>query len=151
MQSSRLWLLYEQDGRVGLGQGAVGPVLKFRKRIVQTLGAKEHEDIDELKDLPEEACDSLYENPIKLIADFAETVGSLGSVLLIDPDTHYSVGLDISANHVAAAKEGLVIATAKLVHAGRKTHLWNIEVRDAETNRLISHGKHTVMVLPKEN
>jgi hypothetical protein len=70
-----------QDGKVGLGQGAVGPVLKFRKRIVQTLGAKEHEDIDELKDLPEEACDSLYENPIKLIADFAENVGPLGFFL----------------------------------------------------------------------
>jgi hypothetical protein len=81
LQASRLWLLYEQDGKVGLGQGAVGPVLKFRKRIVQTLGAKEHEDIDELKDLPEEACDSLYENPIKLIADFAETVGPLGNFL----------------------------------------------------------------------
>ncbi|MFM6947283.1 MAG: PaaI family thioesterase [Flavobacteriales bacterium] len=84
-------------------------------------------------------------------AALMETVGSLGSVLLIDPETHYSVGLDISANHVAAAKDGTVIATAKLVHAGRKTHLWNIEVRDAQTDRLISHGKHTVMVLPKED
>jgi 1,4-dihydroxy-2-naphthoyl-CoA hydrolase len=80
-----------------------------------------------------------------------ETVGSLGSVLLIDTETHYSVGLEISANHVGAAKEGMVIATAKLVHGGRKTHLWNIEVRDAQTDRLISHGKHTVMVLPKED
>lgn len=84
-------------------------------------------------------------------AALMETVGSLGSVLLIDPETHYSVGLEISANHVAAAKEGMVIATAKLVHGGRKTHLWNIEVRDAQTDRLISHGKHTVMVLPKED
>jgi uncharacterized protein (TIGR00369 family) len=84
-------------------------------------------------------------------AALMETVGSLGSVLLIDPETHYSVGLEISANHVAAAKEGMVIATAKLVHGGRKTHLWNIEVRDAQTDRLISHGKHTVMILPKED
>lgn len=84
-------------------------------------------------------------------AALMETVGSLGSVLLIDTETHYSVGLEISANHVAAAKEGMVIATAKLVHGGRKTHLWNIEVRDAQTDRLISHGKHTVMVLPKED
>jgi 1,4-dihydroxy-2-naphthoyl-CoA hydrolase len=84
-------------------------------------------------------------------AALMETVGSLGSVLLIDPETHYSVGLEISANHLATAKEGMVIATAKLVHGGRKTHLWNIEVRDAQTDRLISHGKHTVMVLPKED
>jgi 1,4-dihydroxy-2-naphthoyl-CoA hydrolase len=84
-------------------------------------------------------------------AALMETVGSLGSVLLIDPLTHYSVGLDISANHVGAVREGMVIATAKLIHAGRKTHLWNIEVREAQSERLICHGKHTVMVLPKED
>lgn len=76
-----MWLKYEQEGKVGLGKGAVGPELKFRKRIVQTLGAGEHEDIDELKDLPEEACDSLYENPIKLIADFAINAGPLSAFL----------------------------------------------------------------------
>jgi acyl-coenzyme A thioesterase PaaI-like protein len=45
----------------------------------------------------------------------------------------------------------MVIATAKLIHAGRKTHLWNIEVREVQSERLICHGKHTVMVLPKED
>lgn len=82
-------------------------------------------------------------------AALMETVGSLGSVLLIDPMTHYAVGLDISANHVGAVKEGEVHATAYLIHAGRTTHLWNIEVREALSQRLICHGKHTVMVLPK--
>lgn len=84
-------------------------------------------------------------------AALMETVGSLGSVLLIDPLTHYSVGLDISANHVGAVREGSVIATATIVHAGRTTHLWNIEVREAESQRLICHGKHTVMILAKED
>lgn len=84
-------------------------------------------------------------------AALMETVGSLGSVLLIDPMLYYAVGLDISANHVGAVREGMVIATAKLIHAGRKTHLWNIEVREAQSERLICHGKHTVMVLPKED
>ena len=82
-------------------------------------------------------------------AALMETVGSLGSVLLIDPLTHYAVGLDISANHVGAVKEGEVHATARLIHAGRTTHLWNIEVREALSQRLICHGKHTVMVLTK--
>ena len=84
-------------------------------------------------------------------AALMETVGSLGSVLLIDPLTHYAVGLDISANHVGAVREGTVVATAKLIHAGRKTHLWNIEVRETQSERLICQGKHTVMVLPKED
>jgi 1,4-dihydroxy-2-naphthoyl-CoA hydrolase len=84
-------------------------------------------------------------------AALMETVGSLGSVLLIDAQTQYSVGLDISANHVGAVREGTVIATATIVHAGRTTHLWNIEVREAESGRLISHGKHTVMILSKED
>ncbi|MFM7643784.1 MAG: PaaI family thioesterase [Sphingomonadales bacterium] len=82
-------------------------------------------------------------------AALMETVGSLGSVLLIDPLMQNAVGLDISANHVGAVKEGEVHATARLIHAGRTTHLWSIEVREASSQRLICHGKHTVMILPK--
>ncbi len=82
-------------------------------------------------------------------AALMETVGSLGSLLLIDSKTHYSVGLDISANHVGAIEDGEVCAEAKLIHAGRTTHLWSIEIRDLLTQRLICHGKHTVMILPK--
>src|SRR6476661_8191271 len=41
----------------------------------------------------------------------AETIGSIGSHLLINPEEYYCVGLDINANHIKSAKEGTVFAT----------------------------------------
>lgn len=83
-------------------------------------------------------------------AALVETVGSLGSVLLINHETHYAVGLEVSANHVGGIQAGEVLATATLVHGGKSTHLWSIEVREKGTNRLVCTGKHTVMVLEKK-
>jgi 1,4-dihydroxy-2-naphthoyl-CoA hydrolase len=83
-------------------------------------------------------------------AALVETVGSLGSVLLINHETHYAVGLEVSANHVGGIQTGEVLATATLVHGGKSTHLWSIEVREKGTNRLVCTGKHTVMVLEKK-
>ena len=83
-------------------------------------------------------------------AALVETVGSLGSVLLINHETQYAVGLEVSANHVGGIQTGEVLATATLVHGGKSTHLWSIEVREKGTNRLVCTGKHTVMVLEKK-
>jgi 1,4-dihydroxy-2-naphthoyl-CoA hydrolase len=83
-------------------------------------------------------------------AALVETVGSLGSLLLIDQETHYAVGLEVSANHVGGIQIGQVLAKATLVHGGKTTHLWSIEVREKDTERLICTGKHTVMVLEKK-
>jgi 1,4-dihydroxy-2-naphthoyl-CoA hydrolase len=83
-------------------------------------------------------------------AALVETVGSLGSVLLINHETQYAVGLEVSANHVGGIQAGEVLATATLVHGGKSTHLWSIEVREKGTNRLVCTGKHTVMVLEKK-
>ena len=83
-------------------------------------------------------------------AALVETVGSLGSMLLINHETHYAVGLEVSANHVGGIQTGEVLAKATLVHGGKTTHLWSIEVREKDTDRLICTGKHTVMVLQKK-
>lgn len=79
---------------------------------------------------------------------FAETIGGLGSLLLIDTDEYDALGTAFSANHTGGAKEGYVIGEAKIVHHGRLTHVWNIEVRD-ETGRLISTSRLTNTVLEK--
>ena len=55
---------------IGLAKGAVGPELKYRMKIVQTLGEKEHPEID----LPEDACDSIFEHKDGVVVrtDFLE-------------------------------------------------------------------------------
>ena len=78
----------------------------------------------------------------------AETVGSVAANLVIDTSKFYSVGLDINANHVRAIREGRVTGTAKPLHLGRRTQVWQIKVRD-QANRLICVSRITLAVLDR--
>ncbi len=81
-------------------------------------------------------------------AALAESLGSASSFMLIDREKFSVVGIELSCNHVRSKTEGIVEATAKIIHQGRSTHLWEIEVKD-EAGKLISHCKLTNMVIPK--
>ena len=78
-----------------------------------------------------------------------ESVGSMGSTLLLDLSKEYPVGLEVNANHVGSIKSGKVKAIGKIVHAGRSTHLWQVDIFDSETNKLICTGRLTIMVIQR--
>ena len=78
----------------------------------------------------------------------AESIGSVGSNILIDTETEYAVGLSINANHIGSAKNGHVFGTGILVHKGKSTHVWSIEIKDKD-ERLISICRLTVMIIKK--
>lgn len=78
----------------------------------------------------------------------AETVGSTASHLFIDTSKFKVKGLEISANHLKSKSDGEVFATARPIHKGRTTHLWEIKVTDEE-GKMISLCKLTTIVLPK--
>lgn len=78
----------------------------------------------------------------------AESVGSAASLLFIDTDKFEVRGIEISANHLKSKREGVVYATAKIIHKGKTIHLWQIRITDEEDN-LISLCKLTNIVLPK--
>ncbi len=79
-----------------------------------------------------------------------ETVGSSASLLFMDPEKEVVLGIDVSANHVSTGRKGDVLtATAKAIHIGRSTQLWQVKVVNQD-GRLISHGKVTNIVMPKE-
>lgn len=80
----------------------------------------------------------------------AETVGSTASHLFIDTKKYSIKGLEISANHLKSKKDGVVFATAKPIHKGRTTHLWEIRITDEE-GTLISLCKLTTIVLLKQS
>lgn len=79
---------------------------------------------------------------------FAESLGSLASNLAVDQDKYYCVGLDINANHVKSETKGYVYGTAKAVHLGRKTHIWQIEITN-EKGKLVCTSRLTVAVINK--
>lgn len=78
----------------------------------------------------------------------AETIGGLGSFLMVDPEKFDVRGSQISANHTGSAKGGWVFGRAEIVHKGEKTHVWNIDIRD-ENGRLLSTARLTNFILPK--
>ncbi|MGO4904324.1 PaaI family thioesterase [Flavobacterium sp. W20_MBD1_R3] len=78
----------------------------------------------------------------------AESVGSAASMLYVNSEVSEVRGIEISANHLKAKRDGIVTATARIVHKGRSIHLWEIRITD-EKNSLISLCKLTNMILPK--
>lgn len=79
-------------------------------------------------------------------AALAESVGSAASALQLDLETQSAVGLELAINHLRSLREGQITGTARAVHIGRRTHLWQIEIHDQD-QRLIAQAKLTMMVL----
>ncbi|MGF1473497.1 MAG: hotdog fold thioesterase [Rubrobacteraceae bacterium] len=80
----------------------------------------------------------------------AETVASIGTFNLIDQENQLAVGLEINANHVRAKRDGVVTATGKPLHNGRKVMVWDVRIVD-EQDRLVCVSRCTVAVVPKED
>ncbi len=78
-----------------------------------------------------------------------ETLGSVGSALIIDTKTHSPLGLEINANHIKGVKSGTVTGIAEIVHCGSKTHVWKVDVINEE-GELVCTGRLTVMIVPNQ-
>jgi 1,4-dihydroxy-2-naphthoyl-CoA hydrolase len=78
----------------------------------------------------------------------AETLGSTGANLVVDRDKYLCVGLDINANHVRAMRDGTVTGTARALHLGGTTQVWEIKISD-EKQRLVCISRITMAVLDR--
>jgi 1,4-dihydroxy-2-naphthoyl-CoA hydrolase len=78
----------------------------------------------------------------------AETLGSLAGNLCLDTTREVAVGLDINANHIRAVTQGVVTGTARALHIGRTTQVWEIRIED-EKQRLVCISRLTLAVVPK--
>lgn len=78
----------------------------------------------------------------------AETVAGLGSMIICEPD-EIVVGMQVSGNHISSAHEGdSVRAVATIVHKGRSSHVWNVDVFTS-TNKLVSSIRVVNSVIKK--
>ena len=80
----------------------------------------------------------------------AETLGSIASYMIIDPEKQICVGQSIQANHVRPGKSGFANGKASLIHLGRTSHLWNIEITD-DDGKLLSICRLTMAIVNKKN
>lgn len=80
----------------------------------------------------------------------AETLASWAATFVVDREKNYCVGLEINANHVRAVSSGWVIGTARPVHLGRSTQIWEVRIKD-ESERLVCISRVTMAVLATAN
>jgi 1,4-dihydroxy-2-naphthoyl-CoA hydrolase len=83
-------------------------------------------------------------------ATLAETVGSVASAMVINPEQFICVGVEINANHMKAVRDGFVTATALPLHLGASSHVWEIKILDAQEN-LACASRLTVYIIRKKN
>jgi 1,4-dihydroxy-2-naphthoyl-CoA hydrolase len=76
----------------------------------------------------------------------AETLGSIASALVIDQQKFYCVGLEINANHIRGVREGFVTGTARPLHIGKTTHVWDIRIHD-DHDQLVCVSRLTVAII----
>ncbi len=77
----------------------------------------------------------------------AETLGSMAGGLCVDPSLYAVVGLEINANHLRAAREGLVTGTARALHVGRSTQVWEIRIENP-AGKPVCISRLTLAVIP---
>lgn len=78
----------------------------------------------------------------------AETIAGLGSMIMVEAD-EFVVGMQVSGNHISSAHEGdTVRAVATIIHKGRSSHVWNIDVFTS-TDKLVSSIRVMNSILKK--
>ncbi|HEY2649515.1 MAG TPA: hotdog fold thioesterase [Puia sp.] len=82
-------------------------------------------------------------------AALAETLGSIGSVIIVDPEQYICVGIEINANHIRSVREGFVTGTAVPLHLGASSHVWEIKIVD-KNEKLVCVSRLTVFVKKKK-
>jgi 1,4-dihydroxy-2-naphthoyl-CoA hydrolase len=77
-----------------------------------------------------------------------ETLGSVASLMIVNPETQRAVGSVIHTNHLRPVSSGLVTGICKPVHIGRTKHVWDIQVFSDE-GKLVARTELTCAVIDK--
>ena len=80
----------------------------------------------------------------------AETLGSVAASLCVDGTKQYCVGLEVNANHIRSVTNGFVFGITKPIHIGKRTHVWEIRISNAQAD-LVCLSRITMAVIDKKN
>ena len=124
-----------------------------RNTLVQHLGIKFLVD-DEGRFCATMPVDGRTHQPMGLLhggatAALAESLGSMGSALLIDLQSEGVVGIEVNANHLKGVRSGMVKATGNLIHKGKTTHVWDIRVTN-EAGELCAVCRLTNLIMKQK-
>ncbi len=82
-------------------------------------------------------------------AALAETLGSTAAGLCVE-EGQGVVGIEINANHLAGVRQGVVTGTARPLHVGRTTQVWEIRIED-EAGKLVCISRLTLAVIRRRS
>jgi 1,4-dihydroxy-2-naphthoyl-CoA hydrolase len=82
------------------------------------------------------------------LISLAESVGSAGSFLMVDPEKYDVYGSAVNSQHLSPAIRGILHATARIVVKADFKHVWDVEITD-DQGRLISISRVTNSIKPK--
>lgn len=77
----------------------------------------------------------------------AESVGSAGSLFLVDPTKFIVLGVEISGSHVGTTSEAFVLGIGTIIHQGNTSHVWEVRIEDGK-GTLISICRLTNRIIP---
>lgn len=76
----------------------------------------------------------------------AETLGSLAGFLALAEEDKVVVGASINANHIRSVRSGYVIGRATAVHLGRRSQIWQIDIKNEE-GKMVCASRLTLSVV----
>lgn len=79
----------------------------------------------------------------------AESLGSIASALCLPDDTRMPVGIEINANHLKSATNGLVTGRCHPIRVGQNLHVWNIEIHN-DKGDLVCVSRLSVMIVDRK-
>jgi len=80
-------------------------------------------------------------------ATLAETLGSVGALMMVDTEQKHCVGLSLNVSHIRGVAEcGKVVGVARPFHVGRTTQVWDVQITD-EREKLITVARLTMAVI----
>lgn len=79
----------------------------------------------------------------------AESLGSIASAMIVDPEKYFVVGQIVNANHVRPGIKGYANGIAKSIHIGTRSHIWDIEIFN-DDQKLLCTVRLTMAVVKKD-
>ncbi len=103
--------------------------------LMQTLGIEIVEIGDDYMKATMPASPAVH-NPLGIVhgganVALAETVASYAANFAVDFEQFYCVGQEINANHLKASRNGVLTATAKPIHLGKRSSVWEILIHNS--------------------
>ena len=79
----------------------------------------------------------------------AETLGSIAGAHVIDTNSLLCLGQEVSATHLRPVSSGMVTGTARPIHLGKRSHVWEIRLEN-DQGKLSCIAKLILAIVAKE-